>query len=297
VPERTLPGDLNGDCTVDAEDLTILTERWLAGTIQVVAAEPSSEPAMWHKFEKLSSVFLELDDEMGLAPATASPGVTLDLQGGYDGSGAVVFAGTDSYLDVNSAVFEGMAGPELTVSLWIYGDPALQPFANDAVFHATGAGGFSTQLMCPDSLGRVVFDHGIAPVDRVVWSEADPADWEGQWNHYALVKNATEGIQRIYHNGRLVAENTDAFQSTPGTGTMRIGASDQPTPQRLYHGKLDEFRIYATALPQAAILHLANGTQIDQAPVTPADINGDGIVDQADFASLAQIWLGELLWP
>ena len=297
VPERTLPGDLNGDCTVDAEDLTILTERWLEGTTQVVAAEPSSEPAMWHKFDSLNNWTVGYDDEMGLASAIQSAGAAFDPQGGYDGSGAVVFSGSGSYLDVDGAVFGGMVGPELTVSLWVYGDPAFQPFANDAVFHATGAGGFSMQLMCPDSQGRVVFDHGIAPVDRVVWSEASPADWEGQWNHYALVKNAIEGIQQIYHNGRLVAENTDAFQSTPGTGSMRIGASDQPTPQRLYHGKIDEFRIYATVLPQAAILYLANGTQIDQAPVTPADINGDGIVDQAD-RDILEANMGKVqLWP
>ena len=297
VPERTLPGDLNGDCMVDAEDLTILTERWLEGTVQVVAAEPSSEPAMWHTFDSLDAWILGYDDEMGLASAIQSAGAAFDPQGGYDGSGAVVFSGSGSYLDVDGAVFGGMVGPELTVSLWVYGDPAFQPFANDAVFHATGAGGFSMQLMCPDSQGRVVFDHGIAPVDRVVWSEASPADWEGQWNHYALVKNAIEGIQQIYHNGRLLAENTDAFQSTPGTGSMRIGASDQPTPQRLYHGKIDEFRIYSTVLPQAAILHLAGGTQIDQAPVTPADINGDGVVDQADRDILEANMGQTQLWP
>ncbi len=297
VPERSLPGDLNGDCTVDAEDLAILTEWWLEDTVQVVAAEPASPPATWYKFDELNNLTLGFDDEMALAPAMPSPNVKLDLQGGYDGSGAVVFPGSDSYVDVDGAVFGGMAGPVLTMSLWVYGDPAFQPFANDAVFQATGAGGFSMQLMCPDSQGRVVFDHGISPVDRVVWSDASPADWEGQWNHYAAVKNATEGIQQIYHNGRLVAENTNAFQSTPGTGDMRIGATNQPTPQRLYHGKIDDFRIYATVLPQAAILHLANGTRIDQAPVTPADINGDGIVDQADRDILESNMDKIQLWP
>jgi hypothetical protein len=131
----------------------------------------------------------------------------------------------------------------------------------------------------------------------VIWNDAGPADWEGQWNHYALLKNGAAGIQQIFHNGRLVAENAEAFQSTPPTGDMRIGASNQPRPQRLYHGKIDEFRIYATVLPQTAILYLANGTQIDQAPVTPADINGDGIVDQAD-RDILDSNMGQIqLWP
>jgi hypothetical protein len=297
VPERTLPGDLNGDCTVDAEDLAILTERWLEGTVQVVAAEPASAPTTWYNFDDLNLLIPGYDDEMALAPAIRSIGALFDPQGGYDGSGAALFPGSESYLDVDGAVFGGMAGPELTVSLWVYGDPAFQPFANDAVFHATGAGGFNMQLMCPDSQGRVVFDHGITPVDRVIWNDAGPADWEGRWNHYALLKNGTAGIQQIFHNGRLVAENAGAFQSTPQTGDMRIGASNQPRPQRLYHGKIDEFRIYATALPQTAILYLANGTQIDQAPVTPADINGDGIVDQAD-RDILDSNMGKIqLWP
>jgi len=253
LPERTLAGDLNGDCLVDAEDLTILTNRWLEGTVQVVAAEPSPQPATWHRFDKVNNFTLGFDDEMGLAPAAPSAGATFAPQGGYDGLGAVVFTGAESYLDVDGAVFGGIAGPALTVSLWVHGDPVFQPFANDAVFHGSGAGGFTMQLMCPDSQGRVVFDHGIAPVDRVVWNQADPADWEGQWNHYVVVKDATQGIQQIYHNGYLVAENAGAFQSTPDSGGMRIGATNQPTPQRLYHGKVDDFRMYAAVLPHAAI--------------------------------------------
>ncbi len=297
VPDRTLAGDLNGDCTVDMEDLALLTERWLEETVQVVAAEPASQPAAWYTFDDVNNWTLGFDDEMGLAPAMPSLGTVLDLQGGYDGSGAVVLTGAATYVEVDEALFTGIAGGELTVSLWVYGDPAFQPYANDAVFHASGAGGFSMQLMCPDSQGRVVFDHGRAPIDRVIWNGATPTDWEGQWNHYALVKNATEGIQRIYHNGRLVAELTGAVQSTPDSGGMRIGATNQPKPQRLYHGKIDDFRIYSVALPQSGILHLAGGTEIDQTPVTAADINGDGVVDQAD-RDILEANMGQMqLWP
>jgi hypothetical protein len=297
VPERTLAGDLNGDCTVNADDLAILTEHWLQGTVPVVAATPASQPATWYKFDSVDNWTLGFDDEMGIAPAALSLGASFDPTGGYDGAGAVVFPGVDSYVDVDPAVFQGLKGPELTISLWVYGDPAFQPYANDAVFHATGSGGFTMQFMCPDSQGRVVFDHGLAPVDRVMWTGATPADWEGQWNHYAVVKNATERTQRIYRNGRLVAENANAFQSTPDTGGMRIGATNQPKPQRQYHGKVDDFRIYSQALPQAAVLHLAGGTRIDQAPVTPADINADGVVDQADRDILEANMGQTQLWP
>ena len=150
---------------------------------------------------------------------------------------------------------------------------------------------------CPDSQGRVVFTHGLQPRDIVIWDEATSADWTGQWNHYALVKDANEGTQRIYHNGLLVAENTQAFQATLSLDDMRIGATNQPLPQRPYHGMLDDLRFYGSVLPQSAILSLAGVETLEQAPVTPADINGDGTVDQADRDLLDADMGRTQLWP
>jgi hypothetical protein len=165
------------------------------------------------------------------------------------------------------------------------------------VLNISNAARYATQFECPDSQGRVIFSHGIIPRDTVIWSGATAADWAGQWNHYALVKDAAKGIQQIFHNGRLVAEATDAFQTTPATGDMRIGATNQPKPTRPYHGKLDDLRIYGEALSQAGILSLAGASQIEQAPVTPADINQDGIVDQRDKDLLEADMGKEQLWP
>jgi len=56
-------------------------------------------------------------------------------------------------------------------------------------------------------------------------------------------------------------------------------------------------RIYGSALPHGAILSLAGVEQLEQAPVTPADINQDGIVDQADLDLLEADKGKEQLWP
>jgi len=308
---RTLPSDLNGDCVVDDADLAILLDRWLEGTGPVTAAQPP-EPNNWFTFDELDPWYLAFMDEMDdrddpnypLVVTEPSSNVTVDVFGGFDGAGAAVFPGDDqpdvrgegeSYINVNKAGIESLGGSELTVSVWVNGDPASQPF-NDVVLDA-GESGSQIRFECPDSQGRVVFTHGITPRDQVIWSEAVFADWAGEWNHYALVKDANKGVQQIYHNGLLKAENAEAFQSSLLLDDMRIGATNQPIAQRPYHGKLDDLRFYGSALPQAAILSLAGVDTLEQAPVTPADINGDGTVDQADRDLLDADMGRTQLWP
>ncbi|MHC4323292.1 MAG: LamG domain-containing protein [Planctomycetota bacterium] len=311
VPERSLASDLNGDCVVDAADLEILSDRWLESTVQVTAAEPP-DPNTWFTFDEINLWHMAFIDQMDdpfdpnfpLVLATVSTNVSVDVTGGFDGAGAAVFPGDDdptvvgegeSHVNLNNAGISSLAGSELTVSLWVKGDPAFQPF-NDVVFDA-GEAGSMLRFECPDSQGRVVFTHGIQPRDIVIWDEAGSADWAGDWNHYALVKDANEGTQQIYHNGLLVAENTQAFQAKLSLDDMRIGATNQPLPQRPYHGMLDDLRFYGSVLPQSAILSLAGVEALEQAPVTPADINGDGTVDQADRDLLDADMGRTQLWP
>jgi hypothetical protein len=311
VPERSLAADLNGDCVIDAADLEILSDHWLVSTVEVTAAEPP-EPNNWFPFEEINLWHMAFIDQMDdptdpnfpIVLATVSLNVSVDETGGFDGAGAAVFPGDDdptvvgegeSHINLNNAGITCLAGGELTISLWVKGDPAFQPF-NDVVFDA-GEAGSMLRFECPDSQGRVVLTHGLQPRDIVIWDEATMADWAGQWNHYALVKDADEGIQQIYHNGLLVAENTRSFQATLSLDDMRIGATNQPLPQRPYHGMLDDLRFYGTALEQPAILALAGVETLEQAPVTPADINGDGIVDQADRDLLDADMGRTQLWP
>ncbi|MHC4437076.1 MAG: LamG domain-containing protein [Planctomycetota bacterium] len=311
VPERSLASDLNGDCVIDAADLEILSDRWLESTVEVTAAEPP-EPNTWLPFDEIDTWHMAFIDQMDdpadpnfpIVLATVSLNVSVDETGGFDGAGAAVFPGDDnlaivgegeSHINLNNPGISSLAGGELTISLWVNGDPAFQPF-NDVVFDA-GEAGSMLRFECPDSQGRVVFTHGLQPRDIVIWDEATSADWAGDWNHYALVKDANEGTQRIYHNGMLVAENSQAFQATLSLDDMRIGATNQPLPQRPYHGMLDDLRFYGSALPQSAILSLAGVETLEQAPVTPADINGDGTVDQADRDLLDADMGRTQLWP
>ena len=60
--------------------------------------------------------------------------------------------------------------------------------------------------------------------------------------------------------------------------------------------KVDEFRVYDTALSHPEIVYIAagDGGHVDQ-PISPVltqmDIVSDGIVDLEDFAKVAEYWL------
>jgi hypothetical protein len=99
------------------------------------------------------------------------------------------------------------------------------------------------------------FATGFGEPDRLEFNPGAPEDWAGGWNHYAFVKDADKGFQRIYLNGSLVAEKTDATASMSGVGAARIGiAPDRFGDQHI--GKLDDLRIYNYALSEQEIAAL-----------------------------------------
>jgi len=146
-----------------------------------------------------------------------------------------------------------------------------------------------------------------------VWDEAGDRGWlaqpprdlddvlrEGEWNHYALVKDADLGFQRIYRNGELVAENDNAFKGIGVVNSMTFGGNqgDATTGRGWeYHGKLDDIRIYGVTLSQAEILSLVGKETLKQGVYSSADLNGDDIVDQADRDILEANMGTEQLWP
>ena len=66
-----------------------------------------------------------------------------------------------------------------------------------------------------------------------------------------------------------------------------------------FDGIVDDFRIYDYALSQAEVAYAAtNGTGVFNQPLlTPADTDGNNIIDFRDFAVLAENWLKIKLYP
>jgi hypothetical protein len=200
-------------------------------------------------------------------------------------------------MDLDAPTVFATVDRQMTISLWINGDSDRQPpLTRQKILHGWMAGGWGVEFKAPTVNGDIQFQSGVGP-DNTLWQSATPADWEDGWTHYALVKDAEQGIQRIYRNGELVAENTDAFKDIARMTLFAFGGNATSDRGFAYHGKLDEIRIYDTALSQAEVLNLAGGQSLNQSVFSPADINGDDVVDQADRDILDANLGVEKLWP
>ena len=100
-----------------------------------------------------------------------------------------------------------------------------------------------------------------------------------------------------------MAVSADYGESTYGFNIGGSGVWD--TTGNWLEGQLDEVRVYSRALLQAEIGSLAGKTAVYSPPLqwllepqdADIDMNSDGRIDLKDYATLAQDWLEEILWP
>jgi hypothetical protein len=278
LSEYTAAADLTGDCVVDYDDLRIVGRDWLLGDHNVAAQAPDGNHLRVHyKFDETSG-FIVYDFSGNAYHATID---TNDTNGVWDANGSdgrcIRFDGTFSVL-VPDNVFAGISGA-VTVSMWVYND------ANE-----------STE-------SELEFDAG--PIERRLWERL--VFRQGQsgdnWHHYSVVRDATEGLMRIYDNGFVVAQSQETFSPMDGgiSGPTKIGATCDGA-YGYYKGRVDDFRLYDYALTHAEVLYLVagNAAEIFQ-PLTlalsRADFNDDGKIDFRDFVVIANEWLSEHKWP
>lgn len=314
-----LPGDLNDDCRVDEADLAILEANMGAQgyTVNAAAMTPNlddpndpNNPLVWLTFDDIEDpnapnliAITAQQDRLGRFNVNLQGNTVLQPEGGVNGTGFAQFS-LSPFDDVVSSMGVPNSyarteplraiGAQVSFSFWIKGVADIQPWADENVFHTWNfSTSFACFMHCPDSRGQVSFTHGWPQKDTVTWKGSTPADWEGEWNYYVAVKDVTQTLQQIYRNGELVAENKAAVHG----GDLPSNLQDLNIAKGGYHGNLDDFRIYDRALTHAEILGLAGIDTLDQGLVTPADINGDDVVDEADLAILEANMGTEKLWP
>ena len=274
--------DFDGDCLVDINDLGMMSRDWLMSDYNVIAAEPDHNGLqVCYRFDQTSGT-IAVDSSGNNYHAIAEAN---DVNGiwninGYDGNGCINLDGTFA-LSMPDGVFTNI-NEQVTISVWVYADANVNP----------------------DTIESVHFDAGPEDQnqwDRVNWNPERPDAYASRWNHYTLVKDANQGIMKIYHNGLLVSQNTNAFEPVNGAqaGTSTIGARNS---YGYYKGKLDDFRIYDYALSHSQVLYLAAGTGSElHQPLQPVlshfDPYHDGKINFKDLAVLASAWLQQKLWP
>jgi len=314
-PSRCVPEyvatDFTGDCITDFEDLAVVGRDWLKAGGTVMAAVPNDNNLqVYYKFDDKYGATVEDSSGNGHVGALNTSLNWLPA-GGHDGSPCLNLDG-EAFVSVPKEAFANVHD-QITISLWVNGDATHELADRQFAFHAcsnpvsgSSGRGHILALNIPMANGTTVqWEAGWNPdnsgYDTLIWENVPPEYFRGSWSHYACVKNAAEGVMRLYRNGLLVAETQGDYLPITNIGQFLIGNFNYAIPAvtlgNEYYGKVDEFRIYNYALPQTEIVSLAKQASVFQEVLSLADLHDDEVVNFVDFAVLADSWLEEQLWP
>jgi hypothetical protein len=256
-PSVTLSADMDGDCDVDINDLSVLAEYWLQKA-EVRTFSPITKPhtpVLWYKFNDTGTTTNVVDyGSTGSYTGTVSNWAALnwDATDGRNG-GACYFiqpiptagggaANSQSYVSAPPAAVNFMtdsnhSGPDgggVTVSVWsnasMIGDFLVQYPGIWGVWD-TAVANETVEVPCPSQLtkgaataqvGYFLHATTIRPYTAVN-TYLPLLDFGGRWNHWVFVKGYDPGtnISRlaIYQNGYNVAEiDTNNMPGDPNAG-------------------------------------------------------------------------------
>jgi hypothetical protein len=283
----------NDDCIVDLRDLEILASDWLASGYEF-AAEAVSDANIEALYEFEGNL---LDSSGNLYHG--DPCGTIAYAAGMIGQ-AIDFDGASW---VNVSGYQGVAGTQSrTCAAWIKTADLGEILA------------WGQNVAGQKWIFRVQETNGILGAIRMevnsgyIVGSIDLRD--GQWHHVAavLVDDGSPDVNEIelYVDGILEAVSASEGEpiNTAADGDVRIGQAAWGA--RPFTGQIDDVRIYRRVVSQAEIANLAGNdagavlrqpVQAFLSTTADTDLNDDEKIDFKDFAVMADMWLGELLWP
>jgi sulfatase modifying factor 1 len=287
-------GDVTGDCIVDNDDLGEMAAGWLESEGMVSGVNPDPNGLLlWYKFDE-SSGYTVLDSSgRGYNGDLAGPESGWDPCQGYHGG--CRFFSDDTVVTVPTPVLSEV-NEGVTIALWL--KDAYRADSDNVVFE-TGTGDFFLRADVADTSDNIYWRAGYGATDELLWYSSDYSDWMDAWSHYAFVKDAVQGVMRIYHNGSLVAEKDGASNTLAGVRNAPFDIGAVISHVNDFIGRMDDFKIYDYALSQAEIVGAATGggNLFVPLPAPALDLYEDGKIDFRDYAKLAADWLDEKLWP
>ncbi|MBX3745015.1 MAG: hypothetical protein KF833_06870 [Verrucomicrobiae bacterium] len=186
---------------------------------------------------------------------------------GQSGDHAVDFGMGTGPVHVADAAFLNAAAAEdrMTFALWAkkYDIAASSVFWANSPSSNNGQRG--AQVHLPWSNNRIYFDTaGCCEVSQRIDESVeffaeytgDTTWWTDTWNHFVFVKNAE--VKQIWINGQLFFEGYEAGPLPTDFVNLNIGSDG--AGGGLYHGLVDDFAIFGSALTEAQIGQLYGGT-------------------------------------
>jgi hypothetical protein len=292
LKENIIDADFNSDCLVNFKDLEETAYSWLDTGYKVYPVATPNAPVSWYEFENYAN------DRNGTASGRTIGGTTY-TQGVY--GLAINFDGnTGAVLVENAADTFSKIDKAITIAFWQKG--ADSPYHTNTLFCTNYTYGgddpaIAINLGCWRRPGKYHWDCGSpwSFDNKLSGYHRYPVEWHSRWNHWAFTKDADTGIMQIFLNCVLIDSRTGSYSPISGITSFEIGNGWYGG----YDGAIDDFIIYDYALTPPEIAYIAtDGTGIfDQTLLTPADLNSDDKIDFADFATLAEHWLENQIWP
>jgi len=263
-------GDVNGDCVVDQADVALVTANWLATPMAVeytfdsglADSSGNGRNGVGRNNPSVQNGVLTLNGSNFVD-------IPLGADNPFDGSRDFSIA-LDFKADMPSLLFSSARNAESdNHSMAIFVHHWNEPF-----------------------WGEVIYDNFWVGAST---AEDNPLD--GEWHTVVVTYRAEDEWVTVYLDG-VPGEGSEMNPTIPdiAADTVRIGGSlndDFPYRDGVtdLDGAIDNVRIFNLALTGADVLRLP------VLPTLPADVSGDGLVDQAD-QDLVEANLGaEQLWP
>ena len=169
-------------------------------------------------------------------------------------------------------------GDQFTIEFWAKGNGNLAQ--NTTFMEAIDTAGRRVfNIHMPWSNNNIYFDAGDETGYDRINQAASSAEIDGQWNHWAFVKDQSTGQMFIYKNGQLWLSGNNKNREMGYFHRLIIGASGNQA--LTWKGSLDELRIFKSALSAATIA--ANYLQ----KIDPTHPNWSSLILYHDFDNLS----------
>ena len=185
---------------------------------------------------------------------------------------AVNLDGTNDYVTLPTGVVNGLT--DFTVSAWVY----LDTISNWSRVFDFGTGTTVNMFLTPrngssNAVRFAITTGGAGGEQRISGSAALPA---GVWTHVAVTLNGSTGI--LYVNGAEAGRNSSMSLTPSSLGATTqnyIGRSQYSDPY--LDGRVDDFRLYGTALSAANVAALYTEQVPTAIPSAPTGLTATAI--------------------
>jgi len=247
---------------------------------------------LWYPFDEMSGDWVHDYSGHGLDGYDDSVSDGWNPDGHFDG--CLEFDDNIGF-DLEKRTLNGVTDG-ITISVWLDG---YREDEENWVIHAGGAGNY-IEVIVPDGEDDYVYWRaGNDTNDQLVWNDATPQDWVGDWHHFAFVKDENAGTMSIYFDSEVAKSKTGTIESLANIVGKPFSVGAALGSDSDYVGLMDDLRIYDYALSAGEIAALFRGTDVELAwGPSPYDGQADAPYDSnlvwrpGDFASSHEVYFG-----